>query len=101
MFVCAWRPHFNMYLYASIWDDFFYLERWSVWMQTSYGYTPMQTSVYNSRYSRLARWLEELIRRQNARLVLAMAQHPRLGADSTLNCVELRDVLEMIVYHMY
>jgi hypothetical protein len=90
-----------MYRYAFVWDDFFYLDRWNVCRQAGYTNMPMQKPFFARNISKLTRWVEELERRQNARLVLAMAQHPRLGADSTLNCAELRDVLEMIVYHMY
>jgi hypothetical protein len=69
-------------------------------MQAGYAFSPTQNSIFNGRRSRLIKWMDELKRRQalqDARVVLAMAQHPRLGANSPLKL----DVLPMIVDHLY
>jgi hypothetical protein len=91
-------PNYDFYARSMIKvvKNFSYNERWYKWMQAGYACKSTQKSIFNVRRDRLAKVMKEIKRLENARLVLAMAQHPRVGAGSLLSLSP--DVLAKIRY---
>jgi hypothetical protein len=95
-------PYYEFYARSviKVVKNFSYNERWYKWMQAGYACRSTQELIFNIRRDRLTKVMKEIKRLQNARLVLAMAQHPRLGAGSPLKYPSA-DVLAKIAYFVW